>query len=250
MRIIDSLLSQFVIRLKKHFLEFFVIFLSVTLAFFADDWRENLRDQEGFNLIIQEINYDLKLDSIELAIDVSDIKKQIEYLELLINLGQNFNKDSLSIYLARNMNTHWPDYIVTGITQLRNSKSITAKPNSLMNTIHDYYMYRKWLMDVNPLFFSPQIEKLREYLINRGLPPVGAGPFANVKLEKDEIEAYMVALKTSELTNRLKHLHNNRLHMLELYQIMQSKCFNLLELFRNYSSSSSSSTPDYLNEQL
>lgn len=247
MRFIDSLLSQFVFRFKKHFFEFFVIFLSITLAFLTDAWRENRQDHVDFNLIIQEINYNMQLDSIELDIDVGDIKKQIKYLELLINLEQTFNKDSLSIYLARNMNTHWPDYIATGITQLRNSKSITTKPNSLMNTIHDYYMYRNWLMDVNPLFFSPQIEKLREYFITRGLPPVGAGPFANVKLEKDEIEAYMVVLRTSELTNRLKHLHNNRLHMLKLYQGMQRKCFHLLELFRNYSTSSS--TPDYLNEQ-
>jgi len=219
------------------------------LAFFADDWRENRqdisRDHEDFNLIIQEINYNLRLDSIELAVDVGTIKIQIEYLELLINLGQTFKKDSLSIYLARIMNTHWPDYNVTGINQLRNSKSISAKSDSLINSIHDYYLLRNWLMDINPIFFSPQIEKLRDYLINRGLPPVGAGPFANIKLEKDEIEAYMVALKTPGLTNRLKHLHNNRLHMLELYQIMQRSCFMLLELFRN----ESSSTPDYLNMQ-
>jgi hypothetical protein len=245
MRIIDSLFSQFVMRFKKHFFELLVIFLSVMLAFFTDNWRENRQDirqdHEDFNLIIQEINYNLRLDSIELDVDVGDIKRQIEYLELLINLEQTFKKDSLSFYLARIMNTHWPDYNVTGLNQLRNSKSMSTKSDSLINSIHDYYLLRNWLMDINPIFFSPQIEKLRDYLINRGLPPVGAAQFANIKLEKDEIEAYMVALKTSELTNRLKHLHNNRLHMLEVYQIMQRRCFNLLELFRNDSSSTTGS---------
>jgi len=248
MRIIDSLFSQFVMRFKKHFFELLVIFLSIMLAFFTDDWRENRQnirqDNEDFNLIIQEINYNLRLDSIELAVDVGDIKKQIECLELLINLGETFKKDSLSFYLARIMNTHWPDYNTTGINQLRNSKSMSTKSDSLINSIHNYYLLRKWVMDINPIFFSPQIEKLRDYLINKGLPPVGAAQFANIKLEKDEIEAYMVALKTSGLKNRLKHLQNNRLHMLEIYQGRQHGCSDLLELFRN-----ESSTTDYLNKQ-
>ena len=53
MRIIDSLLSQFVFPFKKHFFEFFVIFLSITLAFLTDAWRENRQDYVDFNLIIQ-----------------------------------------------------------------------------------------------------------------------------------------------------------------------------------------------------
>ena len=91
MRIKDSFLFQFVFRFKNYFFDFFVIFLSVTLAFLTDSWLKNRQDNEDFNLIIQEINYNIKLDSIELDIDIGDIKKQIEYLELLINLEPTFN---------------------------------------------------------------------------------------------------------------------------------------------------------------
>jgi len=215
---------------KKHFLEVIVIFFSVMLAFIAEDWRENRQGNKDFNNILVEIENNVRLDSIELGIDVKDIQIQLKCLELLLGEEQLLSNDSISICIARIMHTHWPDYITTGIDQLRNSQNLSQN-SELMEAIYDYYTYSKYHEAITPFFFTEQVENLREYLIKERLSPSGAGIYASVKFDENEIQSYRKALIKPELQARLKHLHNNRKHMMEFYQKrMQIKCQKLLTL--------------------
>ena len=101
-----------------------------------------------------------------------------------------------------------------------------------MRAIYDYYLYINWQVEITPSFFGTQIEKLREYLISEGLSPVGAGvDYASVVLPESDIDTYRKALSNVEFIVRLKHLRNNRIHELEIFEDMWEKGSLLLELF-------------------
>ena len=213
--------------------EIILVVIGILIALQVNNWREEQQDIKDFNLIIKEIGNNIRLDSIELDIDVKAIKSQIQSLELLMNNYKSIPNDSLSICVARIMHTNWPDYTTTGIEQLKNSKNVSIKTDSLIDAINDYYVYSSYQEEVTPFFFTTQVEKLRDYLIDEGLPPAGAGVYAEVKFDEDDIRAYKNALKKPEFQIRLKHLHNNRLHMLEYYQKrMQFRCHRLLHFFK------------------
>lgn len=212
--------------------EIILVVIGILIALQVNNWREEQQDIKDFNLIIKEIGNNIRLDSIEMAIDVNDIKKQIECLEFLMNIDKSIPNDSLSACIARIMHTHWPDYNTTGIEQLKNNKNVSIKKDSLIEAIYDYYVYSSYQEEVTPVFFTTQVEKLRDYLIDERLPPAGAGAYAEVIFDENDIRAYKNALKKPEFQIRLSHLHNNRLHMLEYYQKrMQFRCHRLLHFF-------------------
>ena len=79
-------------RLKRSFLEFIVIFLSVVLAFFFDDFRETKNEKEqykeAFMILAEDINgfvVDLRksIDTVRISTDYAN---RGEYLEFLLNL--------------------------------------------------------------------------------------------------------------------------------------------------------------------
>ena len=143
--------------------EIVLVVIGILIALQVNNWREEQQDIKDFNLIIKEIGNNIRLDSVELDIDVKAIKNQIENLELLMNNYKSIPNDSLSICIARIMFTLWPDYTTTGIEQLKNSKNVSIKTDSLINAIYDYYVYSSYQEEVTPVFFTTQVEKLRDY---------------------------------------------------------------------------------------
>ena len=219
-------------KYSKHLFEVLVIFASVMMAFLAEDWREQRQDVQDFNLIIDEIEVNVRLDINEIEIDLRDIQNQIHSLSRLIYDGVNLPSDSLNIFMRNVMITHWPQYNSTGIDQLRNSKNEGTKPERLMRAIYDYYLFVNWQREITPSFFGIELEKLREYLISEGLSPAGAGVnFGSAALPESDIDAYKKALSNEEFIVRLKHLRDNRIHELEIFEYMWRKGSRLLELF-------------------
>lgn len=216
----------------KYLFEIIIIVVSVMLAFLAEDWREEREDLEDFDHIIDEIEANVRLDAFEITTDVRDIKSQIHSLDLLIKNGVVLPSDSLAMLLGEVLITYWPIINTTGIDQLKNSKNEGSKSGRMMRAIYDYYLYVRWQNEITQSFFVTQIENLREYLISEGLPPISAGAyFANVNLLEDDIDDYRKALSDNELINRLKHLKNNRIHQLQIRQVILGKGSRLLAFF-------------------
>ena len=83
-------------KIGKYLLEVVVIFVSVMMAFIAEDWRENRQDMEDFSLIMDEIENDIRLDSIEMYSDKRRINDQINCLDQLLNDGSLITIDCIS----------------------------------------------------------------------------------------------------------------------------------------------------------
>jgi len=86
--------------------EIVLVVIGILIALQVNNWREEQQDIKDYNLIIKEIGNNIRLDSIEMGIDINDIKNQIKSLELLMNKYKTISNDSLSICIARIMHTY------------------------------------------------------------------------------------------------------------------------------------------------
>jgi hypothetical protein len=71
---------------KEYFLEFLMIFLAVTLGFFAESIRENIADRERENQYMQSMIGDLKSDTATLASNIYLKQSRIVMIDSLIYL--------------------------------------------------------------------------------------------------------------------------------------------------------------------
>jgi hypothetical protein len=118
-------------KFKEYFFEFLMIFLAVTLGFFAENLRERISDSHRENEFAKALYAELKDDSVAAAIKLAsrrEKEKEMDYLS-------NFFKDSsltdlpkrlypafsISLYLINNYSFEPKDGI---LSQLRNSGSL------------------------------------------------------------------------------------------------------------------------------
>lgn len=214
-------------KIGKYLLEVVVIFVSVMMAFIAEDWRENRQDMEDFSLIMDEIENDIRLDSIEMYSDKRRINDQINCLDQLLNDGSLITIDSISC-LELIMFIDWPDYVLTGFDQLKNSKIISSGKNAqLMNEIYEYYQWVDYHIFLLSTSVS-EVHELKEYFINRGFPPVDHEPFT-----KSDVNSFQKLQIDTELITRIKYLKYNRRMELRIYEMMGRKNKVILDLFNN-----------------
>jgi len=130
---------------KEYLLEFIMIFLAVTLGFFAENIREHLSDNAKEKEYIKSLVQDLEVDQQVLAQNISAIQSGISMMDSMITILDNpsmiVNNTGTSYYLARLAPRLQPLPINDKtFQQLKNSgnfrliKSIIAS-----NKIMDYY---------------------------------------------------------------------------------------------------------------
>jgi hypothetical protein len=73
---------------KEYFLEFLMIFLAVTLGFFAESIRENISNNEHAKLLTRQLMLDLKTDTANLQKSISFEQLQIKTIDSLYFLLQ------------------------------------------------------------------------------------------------------------------------------------------------------------------
>lgn len=208
-------------KAKAYILEFLVIFLSITVAFLSENWRENLQDKEDYNLILDEIHANLLLDSIEFTRDISNINNQIHSIEKIMHLENPYPIDSIEYHFGQFMyHFRWPDVKSTGIGQLRNSKTIDPD-SELITEINNYYTWTEYLKESTPYQYILPQNDFNEWLIQNELTII------NINLQQTDPEKYR------QLGIRLEHLKRNKELQRGIYEVGLSRIIKLLRLFED-----------------
>ena len=112
-------------NLKEYMLEGLMIFLAVTLGFFAENIREHLGDRAKEKEYIQNINQDLLADITNLNIWIPGLFQKINEFDTLISLLERpENKSGLNdMYLYARLSTRTRTFDASNntITELKNS---------------------------------------------------------------------------------------------------------------------------------
>jgi hypothetical protein len=213
-------------KLKKsissYVAEFFVIFISITVAFLSENWREQLQEKEDYNLILEEINSNLKLDSIEFDRDISSIERQINAIGRLLDSENPCPVDSLEYYFDQLMYAYrWPDVKSTGIGQLRNSKNIYPD-SELITEVNNYYTWTEFLKESTPYQYIMPQNEFNEWLIQ------------NEVLAKAKNSEQWDPGEFRQLKIRLQHLRKTKELQRGIYKVGLSKIVDLIRFFNNW----------------
>jgi hypothetical protein len=76
-------------HLREYFLEFFMIFLAVTMGFFAERYREHLLDREKEKQCIESLIQCLASDTVQLKNVIQDNMKTVSHLDSLLLLRKS-----------------------------------------------------------------------------------------------------------------------------------------------------------------
>jgi len=74
-------------RFKEYFLEFLMIFLAVTLGFFAESLRENISDGNKEHEYMQSLLNDMRTDSLKMEYTIRDNQRKSAGLDSLMILS-------------------------------------------------------------------------------------------------------------------------------------------------------------------
>ncbi len=129
---------------KEYFLEFLMIFLAVTLGFFAENVREHIADNDKGKLYIQSLYNDMQQDSTNIKTVIAFNERQIKMFDTLITLIHQPSPDSNNInklYFFARITTRTFTFEPTDrtIVQLNNSGNFRLISNiRLADSILDY----------------------------------------------------------------------------------------------------------------
>ena len=190
-------------KIKDYLLEFAVIFISISVAFLSENWREQLQEKEDYQLILEEIHANLRLDSIERLLDQENPCPE----------------DSLEFHFISFMYSYrWPDVKSTGIGQLRNSKNLDPS-SALISEINNYYTWTEYLKESTPYqYIMPQTD-FNEWFIENELDP------SRYDFKQQDTDM------SRQLTLRLKHLKRIKELQGGIYSSGLSRIVRVLELF-------------------
>ena len=131
---------------KEYFLEFLMIFLAVTLGFFAESLREHIVDKNRIHDYMQEMVENLQYDSVRCTINykVNVVReKGMDSLRAEIKKGINGNINSNALYYYSFQyfgNFSHAVFNNSAITELKNSGTFRLIENkNLTSEIYDYY---------------------------------------------------------------------------------------------------------------
>ena len=211
-------------KFRKYFFEVIVIFASVMLAFIAEDWREERQDQEDFDLIIEEIKSNIRLDSIELTQDIDAIRTQIMAADRLLKYEPDQSVNQLiQDFMIITQFTRWADYKSTGITQLRNSK-VLPNNSAVIDEINRYYTYLEYSRESTPNRWVRIIDDFKQLMIDLGLPP------PDLSLDPKEKNKIALAITNPKVRSHVHHIKQNRQQQLSIWNTKIGQALRALDV--------------------
>jgi hypothetical protein len=145
---------------KEYFLEFLMIFLAVTMGFFAENIREHLSDKNKEIKYVESFVRDLKADTADINhVLIKNKKKDKAFDSLLLLSSENLNNLQLSktfiayLYKVTFDVLHHPAN--TAITQIKNTGSMALfNHNGIIDSMLEYDEYNTTLIEYNNLYLK------------------------------------------------------------------------------------------------
>jgi hypothetical protein len=152
---------------KEYFLEFLMIFLAVTLGFFAEKYREILNDQKKENEFMSSVTKDLKSDSATYTNYAKNNAEVYSIIDSLIPLMKNTErKEHLNkIYFLARMVTlklliHYPDK--STYEQMKSSGQLRLIGNrQVADSIGSYYNSLEIMTSFNDVLLEHDYDYMR-----------------------------------------------------------------------------------------
>src|SRR5436190_6467707 len=132
-------------RFKEYFLEFVMIFLAVTIGFFAENLREHLSDSNKEKEYIKSLVQDLKIDQQVLSQSTSTLQSGIDMMDSLVIILNNplqISENTAELYYLARLSPRLQPLLINDKTfeQLQNSGNFRLIKNiGTSNKIVEYY---------------------------------------------------------------------------------------------------------------
>ena len=203
-------------KFKEHFLEFFMLFLAVTLGFFAENQREHYVERHREKQYMESLVEDLKNDTIEFNKQLRNANKIVLKLDTTLNIFYNNQwNDSIikKLYLVNLSYLGRRDVYLSERTssQLKNAGGMRLiRSQNITDQISEYWHLAEYgktygeVYEELKLHAREQSYKIfnQKYYNNIGVGAVGTTVVDGVKfMTKDENVL-------AEFANRLSHIRN------------------------------------------
>jgi hypothetical protein len=150
---------------KEYFLEFLMIFLAVTMGFFAEQMRENFSENNREKQFMRSMVEDLKSDTANISSFTSKADEVLMQTDSLIHLMRNPDRNKYGqtmYYFARSITTKMGRFVLNDRTyeEMKSSGSLRLiDDNALSDSISKYYATQTAFKEQAGL----QIQKMAAY---------------------------------------------------------------------------------------
>jgi hypothetical protein len=180
--------------LKEYFLEFFMLFIAVTLGFFAENLREHYVEKQREKQYLHKLSADLRQDTAKLNFSIAFKIRKSRQADSLISLITAHDYDQhlpLIYYYARLFFVREPFYATEGtIRQLLNAGGLRLiEKDQIIEKINQYQAAKEKIFALQALEDENAIElrKLTYRIFD-------AGPFSHM-VDVDQNKGYRYYIK-------------------------------------------------------
>jgi hypothetical protein len=171
-------------KFKEYFLEFLMIFLAVTMGFFAESLREHVNDNSKENEYIISLRKDLIADTINTKTWIQGFDIRIRQYDSVVNMLRNPEKitnSSRLYYLARlstrgtvfeDNNNTMIQLNISGNFRLIRNKAIAEKIVVYQNDIDSYKRVSEYDSYEARAFYGPQMKIFDAFIFNDMSKPI------------------------------------------------------------------------------
>ena len=169
---------------KEYFLEFLMIFLAVTLGFFAESLREHVNDSGKETEYISDLKKDLAIDSVNISIWIQAFNSRINEYDTVINMlrhPENITDGAKLYYMSRittrgtvfeDNNNTMIQLNISGNFRLIRNKVTAEKIVSYENDIDDYKRINEYDSYEARALYEPQSKLFDAFVFNDMSKPI------------------------------------------------------------------------------
>lgn len=221
----------------EYFLEFFMLFIAVTLGFFAENKREEMVENHKEHQYIQSLYEDLKKDTSTLKTLIRYSNNQINKIDTATSIitVNKWNDSTIKLLYRVNLKTLGNVRLSLNertSSQLKNSGSMRLIENQeISNQISEYWELADFAKNVG---YATEELKLRarekSYSIFNQKYYLD---FTTGEVRNDVTLMNTDALMLTEYTNRLNHIRNSmKVVQLPLFEKLTGKATELIKLLK------------------